>query len=205
MARIVFKGILILIKLRESPIFVQSMKQIIKILEAGKLLLAPTDTIWGILCDATNPSAVEKVYDLKKRPDSKAMICMVADLEMLQKYIDDLPKKIHHYINDQRPTTVIYKNPKGIAQNAIAQENTVGIRVVNHHFCTPLIKAFGKPLISTSANISGASNPHKFSDIDTQIISGVDHIIELDKDKINPKPSRIIKIESSGDISLLRS
>ena len=194
-----------MIKLRESPIFVKSMKHIIKILEAGKLLLAPTDTVWGILCDATNPNAVEKVYDLKKRPKRKAMICMVADLEMLQKYIDDLPKKLHHYINDQRPTTVIYKNPKGIAQNAIAQENTVGIRVVNHHFCTPLIKAFGKPLISTSANISGASNPRKFSDIETQIISGVDHIIELDKDKINPKPSRIIKIESSGEISLLRS
>jgi len=180
------------------------MKQIIKILEAGKLLLAPTDTIWGILCDATNPSAVDKVYNLKKRPNSKAMICMVADLEMLQNHIDYLPEKLHHYINNQRPTTVIYKNPKGIAQNAIAHENTIAIRVVNHHFCTPLIKAFGKPLITTSANISGASHPHKFSDIDTQIIKGVDHIIELDKDKVNPKPSRIIKIEPTGEISLLR-
>ena len=193
-----------MIKLRETPIFVQLMKQIIKILEAGKLLLAPTDTIWGILCDATNPSAVDKVYNLKKRPNSKAMICMVADLEMLQNHIDYLPEKLHHYINNQRPTTVIYKNPKGIAQNAIAHENTIAIRVVNHHFCTPLIKAFGKPLITTSANISGASHPHKFSDIDTQIIKGVDHIIELDKDKVNPKPSRIIKIEPTGEISLLR-
>ena len=193
-----------MIKLRESAIFVPSMKQIIKILEAGKLLLAPTDTIWGILCDATNPCAVDKVYDLKKRANSKAMICMVADLKMLQKYIEYLPKKLHHYINDKRPTTVIYKDPKGIAQNAIAQENTVAIRVVNHHFCTPLIKAFGKPLISTSANISGASNPHKFSDIDTEIINGVDHVIDLDKDKVNKKPSRIIKIEPSGEISLLR-
>ena len=181
------------------------MEENIKMLEAGRLLLAPTDTIWGIICDATNPLAVDKVYDLKKRPDSKAMVCMVADLEMLQKHIDDLPEKLDHYINDQRPTTVIYKNPKGIAQNAIAQENTVAIRVVNHHFCTPLIKAFGKPLITTSANISGASHPHKFSDIETQIITGVDHIIELDKDKVNPKPSRIIKIEPSGEISLLRS
>tara|TARA_B100001175_G_scaffold316202_1_gene329520 strand:- start:6987 stop:7532 length:546 start_codon:yes stop_codon:yes gene_type:complete len=181
------------------------MEEKIKILETGRLLLAPTDTIWGILCDATNPSAVDKVYDLKKRPDSKAMVCMVADLEMLQKHIDDLPEKLDHYINDQRPTTVIYNNPKGIAQNAISQENTVAIRIVNHQFCTPLIKAFGKPLISTSANISGAPHPKRFSDISQEIIIGVDHVIEIDTDKINPQPSRIIKIEATGEISLLRA
>jgi len=180
------------------------MKQIIKILEAGRLVLAPTDTIWGILCDATNSEAVRKVYDLKKRPDSKAMVCMVSDIEMLKKHIDDLPPQLDHYINDHRPTTVIYYNPKGLAQNAIAHENTVAIRIVNHHFCNPLIKAFGKPLVSTSANISGAKHPQKFSDIDKEIITGVDHIIEMDKDKVNPQPSRIIKIEPSGKISLLR-
>ena len=87
------------------------MEEIIKILEAGKLVLSPTDTIWGILCDATNPSAVSKVYDLKKRPNSKAMVCMVSDIEMLKKYIHDLPQKLDHYLNDQRPTTVIYTNP----------------------------------------------------------------------------------------------
>ncbi len=194
-----------MIKLRESPIFVSSMEEIIKILEAGKVLLAPTDTIWGILCDATNSKAVRKVYDLKKRPECKAMVCMVSDIDMLKKYIDDLPPKLDYYINDHRPTTVIYNNPKGLAQNAIARENTVAIRIVNHHFCTPLIKTFGKPLISTSANISGATLPQKFSDIDTEIITGVDHIIESDKDKVNPQPSRIIKIEPSGEISLLRS
>ena len=181
------------------------MEEIIKMLEAEKLLLAPTDTIWGILCDASNPRAVEKVYDLKKRPDSKAMVCMVSDIEMLKRHISELPHKLDHYINDQRPTTVIYKNPKGLAQNAISQENTVAIRIVNHHFCTPLIREFGKPLISTSANVSGAPHPQKFSDIDPEIISGVDHIVEVDKDKINPQPSRIIKIEPSGEISLLRA
>jgi len=181
------------------------MEKIIKLLEAGRLLLTTTDTIWGIVCDATNPQAVEQVYTLKKRPDSKAMVCMVSDIEMLKKHIGELPPKLDHYINDQRPTTVIYNNPIGLAQNAIAQENTIAIRIVNHHFCTPLIREFGKPLISTSANISGAPHPHKFADIDAEIISGVDHIVEIDINKINPQPSRIIKIEPSGEISLLRS
>ena len=103
-------------------------------------------------------------------------------------------------------TTFVNKNASTAQKkNAIAHENTVAIRIVNHHFCTPLIKAFVKPLISTSANISGATHPQKFSDIDTEIITGVDNIIELDKDKVNPQPSRIIKIEPSGEISLLRS
>lgn len=181
------------------------MEEIFKILEAGKLILSPTDTIWGILCDATNPKAVNKVYDLKKRPDSKAMVCMVCDIEMLKKHIDDIPQKLYHYLNDLRPTTVIYKEPKGIAQNVIAQEKTVAIRIVNHHFCTPLIKAYGKPLISTSANISGTPHPSIFKDIDAEIKSGVDFIVEEDKYKINTKPSRIIKIESTGEICLLRA
>lgn len=181
------------------------MHKVLKMLKAGGLLLSPTDTIWGILCDASNSKAVEKVYDLKKRADSKAMVCIVSDIEMLKKHIGELPPKLDHYINDQRPTTVIYNNPIGLAQNAIAQENTIAIRIVNHHFCTPLIQEFGKPLISTSANISGAPHPHKFSDIDAEIISGVDHIVEIDINKINPQPSRIIKIEPSGEISLLRS
>ena len=181
------------------------MEEIVKMLEAGRLLLSPTDTIWGILCDATNPEAVRKVYNLKKRPDSKAMVCMVSNIWMLKKYIHDLPQKLDQYINDKRPTTVIYNNPKGIAQNAIAQENTIALRIVNHHFCTPLINAFGKPLISTSANISGSPHPQKFSDIAKEILLGVDHIIEIDKDKVNPQPSRIIKIEPTGEISLLRA
>ena len=181
------------------------MEKILKILEAGQLLLAPTDTVWGIICDATNPNAVSKVYDLKKRPDSKAMICMVSDINMLKKYIPDFPKNINEYINDQRPTTVIYNNPVGIAKNAVAQENTVAIRIVNHHFCTPLIRTFGKPLISTSANISGSPYPKIFSDIYNDILMGVDHIVELDQDKSNPHPSRIIKINPSGELSLLRA
>ena len=181
------------------------MEKIIKILKAGKLVLGPTDTIWGIICDATNPNAVGKVYNLKKRPDSKAMVCMVSDIKMLKKYIPDFPKNLDEYINDQRPTTVIYNNPVGIAKNAVAEENTVAIRIVNHHFCSPLISKFGKPLISTSANISGNPHPQIFSEVDNEILMGVDHIVELDQDKSNPHPSRIIKINPSGEISLLRS
>ena len=113
------------------------MENILKILEDGKLLLSPTDTIWGILCDATNPSAVDKVYQLKKRSNCKAMICMVSDLDMLKHYVPKLPKNINKYIFSDRPTTVIYSNPVEIAFNAITEEKTVAIRIVNHHFCTP--------------------------------------------------------------------
>tara|TARA_Y100000389_G_scaffold188148_1_gene210365 strand:+ start:138 stop:683 length:546 start_codon:yes stop_codon:yes gene_type:complete len=181
------------------------MHSIIKILEAGGLVLSPTDTIWGILCDASNPRAVENVYDLKKRADSKAMVCIVSDIEMLKRHIGEFPQKLNHYLNHPRPTTIIYNNPKGLAQNAIAQENTVAIRIVKHHFCTPLIQKFGKPLISTSANISGAPHPQKFTDIEGEIISGVDHIVDVDKKKVNVQPSQIIKIEPSGKILLLRA
>ena len=100
------------------------MKNILKILEDGKLLLSPTDTIWGILCDATNTYAVDKVYQLKKRSDSKAMICMVSDLEMLKRYVPKLPINIKKYIYDDRPTTVILSNPIAIASNAIAERTS---------------------------------------------------------------------------------
>lgn len=181
------------------------MKNILKLLEAGKLLLSPTDTIWGILCDATNPSAVDKVYQLKKRSNCKAMICMVSDLDMLKHYVPKLPKNINKYIFSDRPTTVIYSNPVEIAFNAITEEKTVAIRIVNHHFCTPLISAFGKPLISTSANLSGHSQPKKFADISEEIISGVDYIIKQDIDKVSYKASRILKLEKTGKTKLIRA
>ena len=181
------------------------MKNILKILEDGKLLLSPTDTIWGILCDATNACAVDKVYQLKKRSDSKAMICMVSDLEMLKQYVPKLPVNIKKYIYCDRPTTVILSNPIAIASNAIAEEKTVAIRIVNHHFCTPLISAFGKPLISTSANISGHGHPKKYADISEEIISGVDYIIKQDINKVNDQASRIIKLEKTGKTILIRA
>jgi L-threonylcarbamoyladenylate synthase len=181
------------------------MENILKILEAGKLLLSPTDTIWGILCDATNPSAVDRVYQLKKRSDSKAMICMVSDLDMLKQYIPKLPINIKKYIYNDRPTTVIYSNPIAIASNAITEEKTAAIRIVNHHFCTPLISAFGKPLISTSANVSGQEHPSRYADISKEIISGVDYIIKIDIDIINNQASSIIRLEKSGKMTLIRA
>ena len=181
------------------------MKNILKLLEAGKLLLSPTDTIWGILCDATNTFAVDKVYQLKKRSNSKAMICMVSDLDMLKHYVPEIPKNIKKYIFSDRPTTVIYSNPVAIASNAITEENTVAIRIVNHHFCTPLISAFGKPLISTSANLSGEAQPKKYTDISKEIMSGVDHIIKKDIEIVKNQASSIIRIEKSGKTTLIRA
>ncbi len=181
------------------------MENILKILESGKLLLSPTDTIWGILCDATNKYAVDKVYKLKKRSESKAMVCMVSNLDMLKEYIPELPKNIMKYVFSDRPTTVIYSNPIGIAHNALGDEKTVAIRIVNHDFCTPLISAFGKPLISTSANLSGQKQPTSYTDISDEIIAGVDHIIKREINKVNNRSSRIIKLEKTGKIIIIRA
>ena len=181
------------------------MENILKILESGKLLLSPTDTIWGILCDATNKYAVDKVYKLKKRSESKAMVCMVSNLDMLKEYIPELPENVMKYVFSDRPTTVIYSNPIGIAHNALADEKTVAIRIVNHDFCTPLISAFGKPLISTSANLSGQKQPTSYTDISDEIIAGVDHIIKREINKVNNRSSRIIKLEKTGKIIIIRA
>lgn len=174
-------------------------------LKRGGLILYPTDTVWGIGCDATNPDAIEKVYQLKKRAESKALICLVSDFKMLQQYVEEIPEVAYDILKyAAKPTTIIYDDPIRIAENLIAEDNTLGIRVCRNKFCNFLLKKFRKPIVSTSANISGASTPRSFKEIDPVILEGVDYVVNLDRDKKCLAPSAIIKLTNDGKVSVIR-
>ena len=165
-------------------------------LKEGKTILYPTDTVWGLGCDATNEIAIAEIYKLKNREESKSLITLVDSLEMLQNYVLDIPKEAISILKkSNKPTTIIYSNPVGLAMNAISKEdNTVAIRIVQNDFCKELIKAFGKPIISTSANVSGEPTPKSFSEISKPILDGVDYIVDLHKERETTKSSTILKI-----------
>lgn len=174
-------------------------------LKRGGIILYPTDTVWGIGCDATNPEAVRKVYELKQRDDSKALICLVNNFSMLEKHVDQVPRLAYNLLElAVKPTTIIYDSPAGVAENLIAKDNTLGIRVVDHKFCQKLIRFLGKPLVSTSANISGEPTPKSFEEIPEAIIKGVDYVVNLQSENKNINPSAIIKLSNDGSIKIIR-
>jgi len=188
-------------------LFENDIQECIKVLANGGLILYPTDTIWGIGCDATNASAVEKIYRLKKRPDKKTMLILLADEKDILKYVTQPGLKIFDYIKDvKKPTTFIYEGGTGVAENLITDDDTIAIRIVNETFCKSLIKRFRKPIVSTSANISGYPSPLVFGDIDEAIKSGVDYIVEYRQDNLLPaSPSSIIKWNTNGTYTVIRS
>ncbi len=175
-------------------------------LQNGGLILYPTDTVWGIGCDATNPEAVEKIYRLKKRTDTKAMIVLVADEKDILKYVTQPELQIFDYIKGvNRPTTVIYDGAVELAENLLAADGSVAIRICEEEFCKNLIKRFRKPLVSTSANISGYPSPLCFKDIEPIIADGVDYVVNYRQDDTEyRKPSSIIKWEKDGTLSIIR-
>lgn len=175
------------------------------ILSQGQVLLYPTDTVWGIGCDATNETAVQKVFQIKNRPSSKSLILLVDGMEMLQNYVSTSNKIIELLKTSNKPTTVIYSNPKGIAPSCIADDNTVAIRIVQDEFCQQLIKSFGKPIVSTSANVSGQPTPQSFQEISKAILECVDYVVNLPDHKGSETPSKIIKVLASGEIEVVRA
>ena len=179
----------------------------LKVLESGGLILYPTDTIWGIGCDAGNKAAVERIYRLKKRSDEKSMIVLLADEKDILQYVTQPDLKIFDYIKGiKKPTTVIYEGGIGVAPNLIQQNGTIAIRVTNDTFCKLLIKKFGGPLVSTSANISGYPTPLVFKDIDVAIKNGVDYIVQHRQDETAAAlPSSIIKWNADGSLTIIRS
>lgn len=177
----------------------------LKILNKNKLILYPTDTVWGIGCDATNSKAVQKIYQLKQRDESKSLVILVDSIKMLNQYINIIPKKVTKILSEaKKPTTIVYGKTEGLAKNVIAKDNTVAIRIVQDKFCEELIKQFGKPIVSTSANISGESTPKSFKEISPKILKGVDYIVNLHHEKININPSCIIKLNDDGSIKIIR-
>lgn len=175
-------------------------------LRKGELILYPTDTVWGIGCDATNAAAVEKVYALKKRVDTMAMIILVDKESMILAHVDQKDLTIFDYIKGiHKPTTVIYQKGKQLAENAMGKDGTIAIRVTNEIFSKSLIEQFGKPIVSTSANISGFPTPLKFSDISLDIIEGVSYVVRYNQDNDSmQQPSSIIKWNNNGELEVIR-
>lgn len=174
-----------------------------KTLKLGKVILYPTDTVWGIGCDATNEDAVAKIYQIKQRQESKSLIVLVSSLHMLKQYVSVSKKEKELLKNAKKPTTIIYKNPKGLAKNTLAKDQTIALRIVQDDFCRKLIKRIGKPIVSTSANVSGKPTPKSFSEIDQAILESVDYIVNLHQDSIAEKSSAILKVED-GKVVVLR-
>ena len=181
------------------------LKNTLESLNNLAVILYPTDTVWGLGCDATDEVAVKKIYEIKNRAESKSLVILVDGIEMLKRYIEDIPQKAIQVIEDSyKPTTIIYNNPKGLANNLIAHDNTIAIRIVQDEFCQQLIKKFGRPIVSTSANISERPTPNSFEEIELPILNAVDYIVNLHHNKMMTTPSRIIRILNGGALEVIR-
>ncbi len=177
----------------------------LKALKRGQTILYPTDTVWGLGCDATNFNAVQQIFALKQRDDTKALICLVSDFRMLEKYIEHVPQTAYDILKiSTKPTTIIYDKPIRVAENLVASDNTLAIRVIRSGFAHQLIKKLGKPLVSTSANISGEPTPKSYKEISEHILKGVDYVVNLQSQNKNAKPSALIKLSSDGSVKIIR-
>ncbi len=179
----------------------------IEVLKSGGVILYPTDTIWGVGCDATNPEAVKKVFAIKKREESKSLVTLVSDLDMLARYVKDIPDAALDLIEvNDTPMTIIYPQAIGLAENVIAEDGSVGIRIPMNEFCRQLCFRLRKPIVSTSANISGDNPPKGFKDISQQIKDAVDYTVHPSMEEKNSthKASQIIKIGLKGEIQIIR-
>lgn len=172
----------------------------------GGVILYPTDTIWGIGCDATNEDAVRRVYEIKQRQDSKAMLVLVDSSVKVDFYVQDVPEVAWDLIDlADKPLTIIYSGARNLAANLLAEDGSVGIRVTNEDFSKRLCQQFRKAVVSTSANISGQPSPRNFSEISEEVKSAVDYIVGYrQEDMSNPKPSSIIKLDKGGVIKIIR-
>ncbi|MBS1497358.1 MAG: threonylcarbamoyl-AMP synthase [Bacteroidetes bacterium] len=186
--------------------FKTDIENCIEVLNRGGIILYPTDTVWGIGCDPTNADAVAKIYALKNRSEQKSMIILVADEKDIPMYSNQNTFTIFDYIKGiQKPVTVIYENAKNLAPNIINSDGSIAIRVVKDPFCKQLITRFGKPIVSTSSNVSGYPPPAIFTDIDIKIKNGVDYIVQHRQDDFQiATPSTILKIDASGQIIVIR-
>jgi L-threonylcarbamoyladenylate synthase len=183
----------------------QEIQKAFEIIQQGGIILYPTDTVWGIGCDATNIEAVDKIYKLKQRSENQSMIVLMNGEKMMYNVFKDIPEVAWQIMDlSDKPTTLILDKPRNVALNLIGSDNTLGIRVVKEPFCFKLMEKMKKPLVSTSANISGQPNPIAFKDISSEIINGVDYVVNLHRDKIAGKPSTIIKLTSDSQVKVIR-
>ena len=173
----------------------EDIKQACEVMERGGVILYPTDTIWGIGCDATNAEAVKRVYEIKQRSDSKALIVLTDSEPKVEFYVSEVPE----------PLTIIYPGARNLAPNLLAEDGSVAIRITHEAFSQELCRRFKKAIVSTSANISGQPSPHNFAEVSDEIKNAVDYIVEARRDETKEAmPSSIIKLESDGSIKIIR-
>lgn len=185
--------------------FSEEISNALGVLKKGGVILYPTDTVWGLGCDATNASAVDKIFKIKKRNEEKALICLVSDFKMLNQYVEDVPEVAYDILKyAAKPTTIVYDKPVRVAENLVGSDDTLGIRVTKDPFCQDLIKKLKRPLVSTSANISGMPTPESFAQISSDILEGVDYVVNLQQSLKTSKPSAIIKLSNDGKVEVLR-
>lgn len=184
----------------------QEIKKSLEILRAGGVILYPTDTVWGLGCDATNENAVKKIFGIKEREESKSLIVLVSDENQLNRYVKNVPEIAWELIEaSEKPITIIYPDVSGLANNLIAEDKSLGIRIPEDEFCKKLLLQFKKPIVSTSANISGDKTPGNFSDISEQLKEKVDYVVKWRQQETQQKnSSSIIKLSSKGEIEILR-
>ena len=182
------------------------IKKAFEVLKSGGIILYPTDTIWGIGCDATNEKAVEKIYKIKKREDSKSMLVLMENPALLERYVTEVPEIAWDLIEiATTPLTIIFSKAKNLAKNLIAEDGSIGIRFTKEAFSSQLLQRFRRPLVSTSANISGEKSPAYFNEISEEIRNQVDYVVEYRQDDNTPsQPSSIIKLGVGGQIEIIR-
>lgn len=182
------------------------LKKALETLQNGGIILYPTDTIWGIGCDATNEKAVQKIFRIKKREDSKSMLVLLENINLLDRYVEEIPEVAYQLVElSEKPVTVIYDGAKNLARNLIAPDGSIGIRITSENFTRELIRRFKKPIVSTSANVSGEPSPAYFQEISDEIKSAVDYVVQYRQDDLSPgAASSIIKLGRGGEVKIIR-
>jgi L-threonylcarbamoyladenylate synthase len=185
--------------------FIQDIDKCLEVLRAGGVILYPTDTVWGLGCDACNAAAIEKIFRIKQRPEAKSMIVLLADERDLLQYVAAPDLQVFDYLDTvEKPTTVIYDNIIGLADNVLAADGSVGIRITKEEFCKHLIRRFRKPIVSTSANISSQPTPAVFAEVAAAIKDAVDYIVQYRQDDTTAKqPSSVVRWKD-GKVIVIR-
>jgi L-threonylcarbamoyladenylate synthase len=183
----------------------QEIQNTLDTLKEGKIIIYPTDTIWGIGCDATNVDAVQRIYNISQRKEKGSMIILMDSIQMLHKYIPEVPEVAYDIIEQSEdPITIIFDNPKGLAKNLIAQDNSIAIRIPKNEFLLKLIQKFRKPIVSISAYVNGDKIPMKYSEINPKLFNQVDYVVDFEREKVATKLSSIIKLKSNGQVFIIR-
>ena len=185
----------------------KAVEKCIEVLRAGGLILYPTDTVWGIGCDATNEEAVQKIYKLKQSEDKRSMLCLMRDADMIVRYVNKAPGIAFEVMElSDKPLTAILPGAVGVAPSLIPETGTLGVRIPQHDFCQALLRKFGKPIVSTSANISGEETAKRLKDVVEEIINGVDYVVNPRfEGKPTLKPSSIIAFGEGSEVQIIRS